>query len=208
MQLLTTYQKVLIMTQREIISEPVLNSQSNFNSADFLKEAMAKFQAGQSFTGKNGILTPLITQIVNASLDAEMEQHLDECKVNGASNRRNGRMSKILKTADGSVEIETPRDRAGTFEPQLVKKRQTILNDSLDDKIIGLYGLGMSYEDIRSHMQEMYGVSEFMTIIRRYLFLKLENIPRWANLSLRHGANLFMLVSARSKIDIFKTEYL
>jgi putative transposase len=141
-------------------------------------------------------------------LDAEMEQHLDECKVNGASNRRNGRMSKILKTADGSVEIETPRDRAGTFEPQLVKKRQTILNDSLDDKIIGLYGLGMSYEDIRSHMQEMYGVSEFMTIIRRYLFLKLENIPRWANLSLRHGANLFMLVSARSKIDIFKTEYL
>jgi putative transposase len=109
MQLLTTYQKVLIMTQREIISEPVLNSQSNFNSADFLKEAMAKFQAGQSFTGKNGILTPLITQIVNASLDAEMEQHLDECKVNGASNRRNSRMSKILKTADGSVEIAPPQ---------------------------------------------------------------------------------------------------
>jgi putative transposase len=181
MQLLTTYQKVLIMTQREIISEPVLNSQSNFNSADFLKEAMAKFQAGQSFTGKNGILTPLITQIVNASLDAEMEQHLDECKVNGASNRRNGRMSKILKTADGSVEIETPRDRAGTFEPQLVKKRQTILNDSLDDKIIGLYGLGMSYEDIRSHMQEMYGVEVSAGLLTKVTDKLMPIITEWRN---------------------------
>ena len=74
------------MTQKGIISEPVLNS--SINSSDFLKEAMAKFKAGQSFTGKNGILTPLIKQIVDASLDGEMEQHLEECSLNGEPNRR------------------------------------------------------------------------------------------------------------------------
>ena len=128
--------KVVIMTQKGIISEPVLNSL--FNSPDFLKEAMAKFKSGKSFTGKDGILKPLIKQIVDASLDCEMEQHLEECSENGEPNRRNGKLYKTLKTADGQVEIETPRDRAGTFEPQLIKKRQTILNDSLDDKIIAL----------------------------------------------------------------------
>jgi putative transposase len=114
-------------------------------------------------------------------LDAEMEQHLDECKVNGASNRRNSRMSKILKTADGSVEIETPRDRAVTFESQLVKKRQTILNDSLDDKIIGLYGLGMSYEDIRSHMQEMYGVEVSAGLLTKVTDKLMPIITEWRN---------------------------
>ena len=53
-------------------------------------------------------------------------------------------------------ELETPRDREGSFEPQIVKKRQTVLNISLDNKILGLYGLGMSYQDIASHLKEMY----------------------------------------------------
>ena len=93
----------------------------------------------QSLTGKGGILTPLIKEIVNASLDCKMEQHLEECSQNGEVNRRNGKLPKMLKTADGTIAIENPRDRAGTFEPQLIKKRQTILNESLDDKIVALY---------------------------------------------------------------------
>ncbi len=144
------------MTQKDIVSEPIFDTQFNF--ADFQKEALAKFKAGHSFTGKDGILTPFIKHIVNATLDCEMDQHLEECNNNGEPNRRNGKLSKTLKTADGQVEIETPRDRAGTFEPQLVKKRQTVLNENLDDKILALYSLGMSYEDIRNHMQELYGV--------------------------------------------------
>ncbi len=104
------------MTQKRIISDPVLNSP--LNSSDFLKDAMAKFKAGQSFTGKDGILTPVIKQIVDATLDCEMDQHLEQCSENGEPNRRNGKLYKTLKTADAAVEIETPRDRAGTFEPQ------------------------------------------------------------------------------------------
>lgn len=167
------------MTQKDIVSEPVLNS--SINSTDFLKEAMAKFKAGQSFTGKNGILTPLIKQIVDASLDGEMDHHLEECGLNGEPNRRNGRLSKTLKTADGQVEIETPRDRAGTFEPQLIKKRQTIFNDSLDDKILALYGLGMSYEDIRSHMQEMYGVEVSAGLLSKITDKLLPIVTEWRN---------------------------
>lgn len=102
------------MTQKDIISEPVINS--SFNFSDFQKEAIAKLKAGQPLTGNGGILTPLIKEIVNASLDCEMEQHLEICSQNGEANRRNGKLTKKLKTADGAVEIETPRDRAGTFE--------------------------------------------------------------------------------------------
>jgi putative transposase len=77
--------------------------------------------------------------------------------------------------------LPPPRDRAGTFEPQLVKKRQTILNDSLDDKIIGLYGLGMSYEDIRSHMQEMYGVEVSAGLLTKVTDKLMPIITEWRN---------------------------
>jgi transposase-like protein len=63
----------------------------------------------------------------------------------------------VLKPHKCTLIIETPRDRAGTFEPEIIKKRQTILNARLDNKVLGLFGLGMSYQYIRSHMQEMYG---------------------------------------------------
>ncbi len=67
-------------------------------------------------------------------------------------------MNKQLKTSYASLELATPRDRASTFEPEIVKKRQTTLGDSLDNKIISLYGLGLSYTDISSHIDELYGV--------------------------------------------------
>jgi putative transposase len=72
-------------------------------------------------------------------------------------NRRNGRTTKRVKTDRGSIEIATPRDRDGSFEPQLVKKRQTTLGPFLEEKILGLYAMGLSYADIRDHLAEMYG---------------------------------------------------
>lgn len=129
-----------------------------FNYASFQKEAIERLKSGQSLTGKDGILTPLLQDIINASLEGELEHHLDGCEASGEVNRRNGKLKKTVQSASGAFEIETPRDRAGSFEPELVKKRQTILNESLDNKILGLYGLGMSYQDIRNHMDEMYGV--------------------------------------------------
>lgn len=110
-----------------------------------------------------------------------MDQHLEECSENDEPNRRNGKMSKTLKTADGQVEIETLRDRAGTFEPQFVKKLQTIFTESLDGKILALYGIGTSYEDIRNHMQEMYGVEVSAGLLSKITDKLLPTITEWRN---------------------------
>ena len=70
----------------------------------------------------------------------------------------NWRLQKTIKALNGNFELNTPRDRAGTFSPQLIKKHQTTLSDEIEQKIIALYGLGMSYNDISSRLQEMYGI--------------------------------------------------
>jgi len=74
----------------------------------------------------------------------------------GISNRRNGKNSKMIKSESGNFEISTPRDRESSFEPQIIKKRQTVLNESLDQRILELFGSGMSYSDISNHLKEIY----------------------------------------------------
>jgi transposase-like protein len=110
---------------------------------------------GDNLSGKDGALTPLIKQLTEAAMKAELDEHL---AAEESPNRKNGSMKKTVKGPTGSFELETPRDRAGTFEPQLVKKHQTHLTEDLERKIIALFALGNSYQDIRSHIEEMYGI--------------------------------------------------
>jgi putative transposase len=131
---------------------------TNFDFSQFQKEALDKLKSGQALTGKDGILTPLIKEILEAALEGEMDSHLSDCKQEGQANRRNGKLKKTIKTGTGSFELETPRDREGSFEPEIVKKRQTVLNESLDNKVLSLYALGMSYEAITEHLAELYGL--------------------------------------------------
>jgi putative transposase len=116
---------------------------NHFNFEDFKEEALSQIKSGQSLTGKDGVLTPLIKQLLEAALEGEMEAHLSECHEKNTSNRRNGKMSKTIKSETGSFELETPRDSLGSFEPEIVKKRQTVLNESLDNKVLSLYSIGM-----------------------------------------------------------------
>ena len=118
--------------------------------------AIEALRAGKGLSGQDGILTPLIKQLTEAAMQAELEAHLAS---ESTPNRKNGRTSKTMKTAAGPFELETPRDRAGTFEPQLVKKHQTHLTDELERKVIALFALGNSYQDIRGHIEELYGMS-------------------------------------------------
>jgi transposase-like protein len=126
-------------------------SKTNF---DF-NTALEQLQAGHGLTGKDGVLTPLIKQLTEAALKAEINQHL---KQESSPNRKNGVSKKTVKTSVGQFELETPRDRKGTFEPQLVKKHQTKLTPEIDQKILGLYALGTSYRDIRFHIEDLYGI--------------------------------------------------
>ncbi len=131
---------------------------SNFDFNDFKTEALTQLKSGQSLTGKDGILTPLIKELLKAALESDMEAHLTDCHESGLTNRRKGKTSKLMKSTTGVFELETPRDREGLFEPEIVKKRQTVLNESLDNKVLALYALGMSYEAISEHLAEMYGL--------------------------------------------------
>ena len=118
--------------------------------------ALKGLREGKGLTGKEGVLTPLIKQLTEAALQAELESHLEQDET---PNRKNGSTGKTVKSPVGTFELNTPRDRAGTFEPQLVKKHQTHLTEELEHKIIALFSLGMSYQDIRSNIKDLYGIS-------------------------------------------------
>jgi len=118
-------------------------------------EALKDLQAGKDLTGKDGILMPLIKQLTEAAITAELEHHLS---ISETPNRKNGKASKIINTGTGSFELNAPRDRAGTFEPELIKKNQTQLTPEIDRKILSLFSHGMSYRDMKHHVQDMYGI--------------------------------------------------
>lgn len=118
--------------------------------------ALAGLREGKGLSGKDGILTPLIKQLTEAAMQAELDEHLTGEKT---PNRKNGTSRKTIKSPAGEFELATPRDRAGTFEPQLVKKHQTHLTDDLERKVLTLFALGNSYQDIRSHIAEIYDIS-------------------------------------------------
>ena len=103
---------------------------------DFDK-ALKALQSGQAITGKDSVLAPLIKQLTEAALEAEVDSHIANDVV---PNRRNGKTKKTIKSTSSSFELETPRDRAGTFEPQVVKKYQTSVSDEIESKMLSMYG--------------------------------------------------------------------
>jgi transposase-like protein len=139
-------------------------------------EAVKALQSGQKLTGDDGVLTPLIKQLTEAALEGEIDSHLaDEV----LSNRRNGKSRKTVKSTSGSFELETPRDRAGNFEPQIVKKHQTTISDEIETKILSLYGLGMSYQDIAGHVKELYGIQVSTATISTITDKIIDAVKQW-----------------------------
>ncbi|WP_292654998.1 IS256 family transposase [Nitratifractor sp.] len=120
-----------------------------------LNKALEQIKAGAKIDGKDGVLAPLIKQLTEAALEAELESHLSQ----EIRNRKNGKSSKRMKSSVGEFDLEVPRDRNGTFEPQIVRKHQTHMSDQIEQKILSLYALGNSYTQIRGHLEEIYGVS-------------------------------------------------
>lgn len=131
------------------------NKKEEFNLEEIKKKALAQLRTGQSLYGKDGAFAPLLKSFLEAAIEGELDAHLDE-EERKDGNRRNGKVQKTVQTNTGPIDIETSRDRNSTFEPEIVKKRETILADTLESKIIGMYGLGMSFRDISSHLKEVY----------------------------------------------------
>ena len=117
-----------------------------------------QFRTGKPLFGKGGALAPLLKQFLETALESEMEDHLDD-QERLEGNKRNGKKHKTVKSSEGELEISVPQDRRSNFEPEIVKKRETILADGLEDRILGMYGLGLSYRDISNHIEEIYDMS-------------------------------------------------
>jgi putative transposase len=162
-------------------------------------KALAQLRSGESLTGKDGAFAPLIKEFLETALQAEMDAHLDvQERQNG--NKRNGKGSKRIKTSGGEVEIETPQDRHSSFEPQIVRKRETILADNLAPKIIGLYGLGMSFRDISEHIKEMYDVEISHATLSDITDRIIPKVKEWQNRPLESVYTIVWLDAIHYKV--------
>ena len=147
---------------------------------DFNK-AVQQLLAGKQISGKDGVLAPLVKQLVEAALEAEVESHIKDDVLSGNRNRKNGKTSKTIKSTDGTFELNTPRDRAGSFEPQLIKKNQTTISNEIEERIISMYGLGLSYKDIIKHIEEIYRVELSTATISAITDKIIDKVKAWQN---------------------------
>src|SRR5215210_3401390 len=134
----------------------------------------------EELSGPGGLLSQLAGRVVEAALEAEMTEHLGHPpggRPQGA-NVRNGATAKRVQTDLGPVEVRTPRDRQGSFAPQILPKRQTRLA-GLDDKVLGLYAGGMTVRDISTHLSELYGTEIGRDTISRITDAVLEDVAAW-----------------------------
>jgi putative transposase len=138
--------------------------------------------APEQITGPGGLLTQLAGRVVETALGAELSEHVGyppgQAPPGGAANVRNGATPKTLRTELGPVEIKTPRDRKGTFDPRLVAKRQTRLA-GLDERILGLYAGGMTVRDIEAHLIDLYGLEIKRDTISRVTDAVLADVAAW-----------------------------
>ena len=139
------------------------------------KKALNQLLSGKSLFGKEGAFAPMLKSFIEKALQVEMDSHLETSE----NNKRNGKGKKTIKSSLGSFEISTPTDRKSDFEPELIRKRQTILADNLSEKIIGLYGLGMSLRDISSHIKELYDSDISHTVLSQITDQILPDIKAW-----------------------------
>ena len=140
-------------------------------------------EKGLSLTGPDGLLKQLTKSVIETALGEEMTDHLGYEKNDpagiGAPNIRNGTRAKTVLTDNtGSVEIDVPRDRAGTFEPQIVKKRQRRLGE-VDEIVLSLYAKGLTTGEISAHFAEIYGASVSKETISRITDRVVEEMQSW-----------------------------
>jgi len=138
----------------------------------------------QDIAGDTGLLKQLTKAIIERAMQAEMTEHLGYKKHDPAGNRsgnsRNGTSRKKLKGDFGEMDLETPRDRNGTFEPRIVEKHQTRWT-GFDDKILSMYARGMTTRDIQGHLQEIYGVEVSPALVSTVTEAVQDEVRSWQN---------------------------
>jgi putative transposase len=151
-------------------------------SDEVIDELLAGASTEEEIAGPGGVLAQLTKRLIERALEVELTEHLGyepHCEPpGGAANQRNGAPPKTLITDHGKIEINAPRDRDGSFQPQIVKKRQRRFV-GFDEKILALYSRGLSVRDIRAHLQEIYGVEVSLDLISRVTDAVMDDVREW-----------------------------
>jgi putative transposase len=150
-----------------------------------LDELMARVDAeGLELLGPTGVLSDLTRRVMERALDAEMTEHLGyergDPAGRGSGNSRNGRSAKTVLTDAGSVSLEVPRDRNGSFDPKLVPKRQRRL-EGFNEAICGLVSRGMTTRDVQAQIRDLYGVEISAELVSRITDEVLPELRAWQN---------------------------
>src|SRR5450759_4892465 len=161
------------------------------------------YKKPEDIIGKNGLLKQLTKALLERAMHAELTDHVGYEKHdpagNNSGNSRNGTSKKKLKGEFGEIDLETPRDRNGSFEPQIVAKNQTRFT-GFDDKIISMYSRGMTTREIEGHLKEMYGVDVSPTLISGVTEAVMEEVKAWQNRPLEDTYAILYLDALRVKI--------
>ena len=162
--------------------------------------ALEQLLTGKSLFSKGGAFAPLLKQFLDSALEGEAEAHMNEDE-RRSGNRRNGKTSKVLQTSAGPIEIRTPRDRSGSFEPAIVRKRETVLAESLEPQILGMYGLGMSLRDISRHIKEMYDTDVSATTLSAITDKIIPQVVAWQSRALEGLYTIVWLDAMHFKVQ-------
>ena len=154
---------------------------------ELIDELLKDYQKPEDIIGENGLLKRFVKAVLERAMNAELTHHLGYEKHDPAGynsgNSRNGTSGKKVKGEFGELEIEVPRDRASTFEPQILPKHQTRFT-GFDDKIISMYARGMTTREIESHLKEIYGVEVSPGLISQVTDAVSEEVKRWQSRAL------------------------
>ena len=166
------------------------------------KEVLEQLLAGRdpaTVFSQDGLIDELKKALSERVLNAELDRHLDTDAGNGEANRRNGRSQKTVLTGTSKVTLDIPRDRSGTFDPQLIAKYQRRFPD-FDEKIISMYARGMTVREIRGHLEEIYGLDVSPDLISPVTDAVLEEVGEWQNRALDACYAIVFLDAIRVKI--------
>src|SRR5580704_16644901 len=154
---------------------------------EVLDELIKDYKKPEDLIGETGLLKQLTKALLEPALSAELAQHLGYEKHDPAGynsgNSRNGSTAKTVSGEFGEIQVETPRDRNSSFEPQILKKHQRRW-EGFDDKVVSMYARGMSTREIQGHLQEMYGVEVSPTLISEVTEAVMEEVKAWQNRAL------------------------
>jgi putative transposase len=186
-----------------VVAETIEPMAARIDQQRLAQELVQQARAdGVQLVGEGGLLAGLTKAVVESALEEEMSDHLGYDKYDPAGrnggNSRNGSRAKTVVTEIGPVEIEVPRDRDGSFDPQLVRKRQRRL-DGIDEIVLSLTARGLTTGEVAAHFAEVYGAKVSEDTISRITDKVVEEMSEWSNRPLDRGRFLMIVVNSDRK---------